>query len=300
MQDENESSFVDDFIPFHDLQSDDNSSFLIRSILKNVDPVQMREGPHRHNYQELLWIKSGYGRHKIDENILEIEANTFYFVAKGQVHYFIKGDDLEGYLIRFTDDFLQSNILSPRLNYQVNLFNHFAIHQGLTVEAEDLEAFENIMGRMQIEFNQNRFGKETMLCHLLCQLLISLERVRQQTTHQRPLPSKNAEFYEKFVVLLEEKFNEEHQVSYYSHQLGVTPRKLSDICRRFNGKTAKVMIRDRLVLEAKRYLHFTNASIKEISYALGFQDPSYFSKVFRVGTGVPPYEFKRPGGFFDL
>jgi len=72
----------------------------------------------------------------------------------------------------------------------------------------------------------------------------------------------------------------------------VTPRQLSEIGKRFLGRTAKRMIEERLVLEAKRLLRFTDRPVKRVAYDLGYDDPSHFSKVFKRLTDQAPQDFK--------
>jgi len=285
-------SSIDEDIPFLDIGNDRSKSFMIRPILRNIDPIILNEGPHRHNYQELLWIKEGSGRHEIDQEILEITPATFYLISKGHVHHFIEGKDLDGFTLRFTDDFLLDGFLGEGWNYRATLFSHFAIHSGLTIDAEDIERFSFLLGQMSLEFNQENFGRIPILRHMLGQLLLLLERNRQsKVQHQEP-QTWTAQIYQEFILLLEEQFGQSHHVSHYAGKLGITSRQLSDISRQFSGKTAKQIIQDRLILEAKRYLHYTNASVKEIAWELGYKDPSYFSKVFRNSENVAPHNYK--------
>ncbi|MFK7801040.1 MAG: helix-turn-helix domain-containing protein [Anaerolineae bacterium] len=283
---------IDEHIPFVDIGDDQSKSFMIRPIIRNVDPLIHDEGPHRHNYQELLWIKGGSGRHKIDQETLEITPATFYLIAKGHVHHFIEGLDLEGYTLRFTDDFLLEGFLGEGWNYRATLFSHFAIHSGLTIDAADIDRFSYLLSQMAAEFEEDNFGRIPILRHMLGQLLLLIERNRQtKVQHQEP-QTLTAQIYQEFILQLEEKFRQSHHVNYYAGRLGVTSRQLSDISRQFSGKTAKQIIQDRLMLEAKRYLHYTNASVKEIAWELGYKDPSYFSKVFRNSEHVAPHNYK--------
>lgn len=279
-------------IPFVNIGGDRSESFIIRPILRHVDPIALNEGPHRHNFQELLWIRDGSGRHKIDDHILEITPATFYLIAKGHVHYFTEGRNLEGFIIRFTDDFLLEGLLGEGWNYRATLFSHFAIHPGLTVDSGEISHFDNLLGQMQAEYEQQKFGRIPLLRHMLGQLLILLERHRQTTVQDREPKTWTAQIYQDFILKLEEQFRKAHHVSHYAADLGVTSRQLSDICREFSGKTAKQIIQDRLIVEAKRYLHYTNASVKEIAWELGYKDPSYFSKVFRNSENVAPHNYK--------
>src|SRR5690606_22538331 len=91
----------------------------------------------------------------------------------------------------------------------------------------------------------------------------------------------NLTIFQEFITALEDNFRQEHSVSFYAEQIHMTPRQLSDIVKTCTGKTAKTLILERIILEAKRHLQHTNASIKEIAFALGFKDSSYFSKVFK-------------------
>lgn len=278
-------------IPFLEIGSE-ASSFHIRPILRQVDPIAMDEPPHRHNFQELIWIKSGSGEHKLDEQVLDIKPRTFYLIAKGQVHYFTQGIDLDGYVIRFTDDFLLDESGVGDWDYRLTLFNHFAVHHSLTIAVEDLRLFEGLILRMEREQEGNRFGRITLLRHLLSILLIQLERTRQQSADDQPPLSPHAATYQLFLTHLDRDYKQHHHVQYYADLQHITPRQLSSIVRRFSGRTAKQQMQDRLILEARRYLQHTNASVKEVAFTLGFHDPSYFSKVFKQAVGVSPHAYK--------
>ena len=274
------------------LEIGSNASFHIRPILRQVDPVAIDEPPHRHNFQELIWIKSGSGEYKLDDKVLNIRPLTFYLIAKGQIHYFTQGVDLDGYVIRFTDDFLLDESGVKDWDYRLTLFNHFAVHQSLTIAKDDLRQFEGLILRMVREQEGDEFGRVTLLRHLLSILLIQLERARRYSADEQPTLSANAAIYQAFLMQLERDFKLHHHVQHYADLQYITPRQLSSIVRRFSGKTAKQQVQDRLMLEARRLLQHTNASVKEVAFSLGFQDPSYFSKVFKQAAGVSPHAYK--------
>ncbi|MGB1249733.1 MAG: AraC family transcriptional regulator [Candidatus Promineifilaceae bacterium] len=280
----------DSGIPFLEIGS--SASFHIRPILRHVDPIAIDEPPHRHNFQELIWIKSGSGTHKLDEQTLNIKPLTFYLIAKGQVHYFTQGIDLDGYVIRFTDDFLLDETGVGDWDYRLTLFNHFAVHHSLTIALDELRLFEGLILRMEREQEGEGFGRITLLRHLLSILLIQLERTRRKSADDQLPLSANATIYQAFLTDLERDFKRDHHVQHYADLQFITPRQLSGIVRRFSGKTAKQQIQERLMLEARRLLQHTNASVKEVAFSLGFQDPSYFSKVFKNATGVSPHAYK--------
>jgi len=241
-----------------------------------------------------MWFKSGCGRHAIDNQILEIQPCTFYLIAKGQVHQFLEGRNIEGYLIRFTDDFLPGIPSTQIRSYQVALFSNVAINHTLPIAEEDVRTLEVLLQQMSQEYERREeFGQYQTLRHLLSILLIKLERARRTLSREgHETAGYRDDVFQDFVALLEERYRTSHRVDDYAVALGITPRQLSETLRHFLGKTAKQVIEERLALEAKRYLKYTNLSVKEIAFTLGYKDPSYFSKVFKRLAGAAPQAYR--------
>lgn len=242
-----------------------------------------------------MWVQTGNGHHTIDNTLLKITPNTFYLIAKGQVHHFIEGYDLVGYLVRFTDDFLLESATSTAWNYRVALFNHVSVHHTLPIgEAGDGE-YELLFSLMMAEQErQEAYGKADLLRHLLSALLLKLERLRRLWAEALVAEDDGGQtaVLHAFFQLLEANYHQTHHVGDYAAELSITPRQLSRTLQQLLGKSAKQLIEDRLMLEAKRYLMHTNYSVKETAYRLGYKDPSYFSKVFKRATGVVPQDYR--------
>lgn len=266
-------------------------AFHIRPIMRHINPATHDEPPHRHNFQELIWINSGSGQHQIDQSVIDIMPQTFYLISLGQVHYFLHGEELDGYVVRFTDDFLSAT-WGLGWDYRMTLLSHFAIHRSLTLDSDGIAMCENLLGQMEREYLNDAFGRETVLRHLLSLLLLVLERTRLEVGQESAELSQHAQTYQQFLADLEGDYKMAHDVEHYARKQHITPRNLSSIVMEFTGKTAKKVITARLLLEARRYLQHTNASVKEIAYALGYHDASYFSKVFKQGMGVSPHAYK--------
>ena len=83
-----------------------------------------------------------------------------------------------------------------------------------------------------------------------------------------------------------------HDVSSYSERLNISNRKLSDVLKLFVGKSSADVIRERIVTEAKRALMYSGQTVQEIAFELGFEDPFYFSKIFKKVTHQSPKDFK--------
>ncbi|MDR3713504.1 MAG: helix-turn-helix domain-containing protein [Puia sp.] len=103
----------------------------------------------------------------------------------------------------------------------------------------------------------------------------------------------------KFNLLVEAHFKSEHSVSFYAQQLCKSPKTLSNLFALFNQKPPSQIIQDRIVMEAKRLLRYTDQSIKHITFDLGFEDLPYFSNFFKKNTGSSPSDFRNQPGRSD-
>ncbi|MGB1288226.1 MAG: helix-turn-helix domain-containing protein [Aggregatilineales bacterium] len=274
-------------IPYVSLEEEVGRSFDIRPIQRDIDPEDL----HRHSFQELLWIRTGTGEQRIDDHVLKIQKNTFYLISRGQVHHFMTGIGLDGYVLRFADDFLPGESQGIFPDYRTTLFGHFSVHHMLQPDSDNIAIVQGLMDRMWVELQQDEAGKVQMLRHLLSMLLILLERARQNLPQEYRASHNTMYIYQEFVALLETEFRQQHSVTYYARSMHLTPRQLSEIVKKSAGKSAKTLIQERIILEAKRLLRYSNASVKEIAYQLGFKDPSYFSKVFKQVEGESPSRY---------
>ena len=98
--------------------------------------------------------------------------------------------------------------------------------------------------------------------------------------------------FRRFEALLEQHFREHWTVSRYAAALSVTPTHLSRLTRSATGNAASQLILERTIREARRNLVYTNLPISGIAYALGFNDPAYFSRLFSAATGLSPRRFR--------
>jgi AraC-like DNA-binding protein len=96
----------------------------------------------------------------------------------------------------------------------------------------------------------------------------------------------------RFNQLVDEYYDQLHQVKEYAELTGDSPVQLNRAIKEVTGKTASEIIIERLILEAKRLLLFSDLSNKEVAYKLGYEDPSYFARIFRKRTGLAPTDFR--------
>lgn len=265
-------------------------AFTIRKIRANFDAATIDEHPHRHEFIEVLYIKSGSGKHEIDGKEYDLAANTVYVISKGQVHHFLYAKNLEGTLIRFHDSILPS-IQSSKEGFYYNLLFALRNHNELSIESSDSHLVELLLTRMLQEYaaQPSKTLDLSLIQHLFYPILILLNRyvVTKSTTQDY-----DQDLFAQFTNILEKSFKQHHDLSFYAEEMGITTRKLTTICREKSGKSAKKIINERVLTGAKRLIKYTSLPLKEIIDLLGFKDVGYFCRYFKKSTGMTPSEYK--------
>lgn len=253
------------------------------------------EMPHRHNFQELIWIRSGHGRHAIDGHSCELSPGTCYFVAKGQVHQFLEARNVEGSVVRFAEELIADLRGVDESGFPLAWFNSVGAARGVRLDAAANAELGQLFALMAGEYRRPaEAGRREILGALLRIALVKLGRMLLRShAPASAADGPRTELFRAFVLLLESEFARHHGVAHYAAGLGVPQRRLAEATHLCVGRSPKQVIEDRLLLEAKRLLQFTGRPTKEIAYDLGFQDPAYFSKVFRRLARCSSRDYRR-------
>jgi len=131
-----------------------------------------------------------------------------------------------------------------------------------------------------------------MLRTILKRLIIKITRLaKSQTECYRQFAEDKLDIVRKFNLLLEVNFRTQHEVQFYAQALNKSPKTLTNLFCLYNYPSPSKLIQRRIILEAKRYLYYTDKSAKEVAAELGFTSAAHFSRFFKVGAGVNFSEF---------
>ena len=246
----------------------------------------------QHNFQ-IIWITSGSGIFHIDMQHFNILSSQLFCILPGEVHLIEAAEELEGYVISFTKNFLSSGDIDPDMAHHpggiTQLFEHCRAIQARKDSIPDMAL---IMERLLKEYNSSDAFRLELLRRYFKIFLIYLSR--QLDTNGLPANhSYTVGLVQKFMDLLNNNFKEMRMVADYARQLAVTPNYLNESIKKSTGYPASYHIRQRIALEAKRQAAYSDVCMKEIAYHLGFSDSAHFSKFFKNTTGMNFTDFKK-------
>ncbi|MDF2187325.1 helix-turn-helix transcriptional regulator [Paraflavitalea sp. CAU 1676] len=250
------------------------------------------ELPHRHSYFVIIWVKSGSGVHFIDVDKYELENNTVYCLTPGQIHQLKVNGPVDGYVISFTADFITVNEDNINLLFNTGLFYTFSHSPVIHVSPEMEEDMKGAVDKMLKEYSNFFLLRSEILRGYLKIFLIYLTRQFEGVDTQAQQP-RNVELAKKFLSLLEQQYTTKKMVADYADQLAVTPNYLNEVVKKVSGFPASHHIQQRIILEAKRQAAYSEVSMKEIAWHLGFDDVAHFSKFFKNVSGTSFSDFRK-------
>tara|TARA_R110002050_G_scaffold261610_2_gene401814 strand:- start:1473 stop:2075 length:603 start_codon:yes stop_codon:yes gene_type:complete len=194
-----------------------------------------------------------------------------------QVHNWSYSKESKGYILVFDKHFTNEFLL------ELMSIAFFDLKPRSTELLKSL--FENLIKESKL--NDNLSEKSIILG--INYLLLHLTRLASDLEYNKKTKPTTIL---KFSKLVTESISKNLTVKEYANQLHLTVEKLNELCKESYGQNPKKIILEKKMTEAKRLLHFTDLSVKEIAFQLGFEDSSYFSRIFKQKTKLSPSDFK--------
>ncbi|MEM7334895.1 MAG: helix-turn-helix transcriptional regulator [Chloroflexota bacterium] len=259
--------------------------------IEELHEIATRPIPHRHTFYVVFWVTEGSGMHYLDFAGDEIQPNSIHFVGPGQIHYWDIENEMKGFVILFESDlFLEKS--DQQLLEQLDFFHAINGVSVLYPAPPDIAWFQKVNEQLEIEFQQANFGRTQAVESWLRLLLISAQRLVVDHSAGRGDIPADKQLANRYIQLVEQNAIAHPKVNWYADKLAVTVGHLSKSVKNALGMTAGCLLRDRIVLEAKRLLVHTDNTAAEIALQLNFEDASYFGRFFKRETGQTPNQFR--------
>ena len=248
--------------------------------------------PHRHSFYHMVFFTEGTGKHTIDFNHFQVHPYQIYFMVPGQVHSWNFEGKVDGYVINFSNGFFKSFLLRPdyidSFSFLTGDTQRSVINLPDQIRDSIIALFENLVSQSRSSFSQGA----DMVRLLLLQIFIHIEQGYFSDDKSNSL-SQNNVLLRNFRKLIELNFLELKLPGEYAALLYISPNHLNALCKEHLGMQAGELVRERIVLEAKRLLVNMDVSVSEIAYKLNFSDNSYFAKFFKKEVGMTPDAFRK-------
>lgn len=229
----------------------------------------------------LLWFTRGQGRITVGGLTRGYGAHNAVLVPAGVMHGFEVGPQTFGTALFFGQG---DSVALPQGPL------HLRIR-----DAQPQGELTTILDNIQRELDSTRPGHDRAARHHLGLLGVWLERQVEIAQGDAARPAAAQRLARRYAELLERDFRSGQGVGDYARTLGVTPTHLSRVCNQTCGRSASDLLHDRVIFEARRLLAETRIPVGDVSRALGFTSPAYFTRAFQSRTGKTPSGFRKSG-----
>lgn len=233
------------------------------------------EWPHRHSFYSFVWFSKGSGFYVVDFQEVEIKPQRLFLVNTKQIHNWEYSSNSEGFVLMFDSIF----------GRELGITN---LPSSIDIPIFYIPILKNCFSYLINEYDLKDDLSERNIKTGIQYLYSIIKRITMQS--QVAIHKHNL-LMEKLRMLILEKESSQLSVEQYATLLHISSEELNEICKDSTGLSTKKYILDLKITEAKRLLLFSNLNINEISFHLGFEDPSYFSRLFKKKVNLTPSEF---------
>lgn len=248
--------------------------------------------PHKHDFYHLVYFSKGSGTHSIDFIEFPVKPGQIYFMIPGQVHEWHFKTKPDGFIVNFSVEYMNLLLANTRYFDQFRFFSGNAQDQVVQLEPDSRKEVEQLLQIITREGAAEKAWKDDFIRTALIQLFILVSRCAGYEEKSDAI-NYNSVLLKNFQQLINIHFREKKLTRDYAALLYVTPNHLNALCKDITGRSAGELIRERIILEAKRMLVNASLNIAEIADELSFEDHSYFSKFFKKYAGITPEQFRK-------
>jgi AraC-like DNA-binding protein len=246
-----------------------------------------------HPYIKILFLKKG-SHITIDFNKYKLPQDALFFINVNQWYQLGTADACNGSLIYYNRDFYCVEIHDKEVSCDGILYNNVYEIPVVYLSKEESKQVQQLLDEIVQEIKNDEPAMEEMIRILLKKLIIIATRIWKKEHEIATIEAReDIEFLRKFSQLVELHYKKLHTVADYANMLNLSPKILHKHITKNGQASPNDLIKERIILEAKRLLAHTGLSVKEIGYSLGYEDPAYFVRLFTKQAGTSPVEFRK-------
>lgn len=284
-----------DAIPqYHFYKTKYGEELLIDLVELEVIKKYLSDHPaHYLTYYDITLITEGEGWFRLDDTLYQVKPGDVLFSVPNRFREWDTSNIINGYALIFEEEFLLSFFNDPDFLKNISfLSKKSSTAAKLSLNDEDYIVIRKLTEDVSCEIGSAAPNDNHILRAILYRILKSLDRIYIRENSVEEVDVRNR-YIIRFYELLDIHYREFHSVRYYADKLCITSDYLNQLIHKESHISTKQVIRDRLIIEAKKLLLYTKISVSEISDVLHFESPSYFIRFFRKHTGFSPLNFRQ-------
>jgi len=275
---------------------------LISLINNATTQVEFNRPSHSHvlKFYKISYRPKFSGKIKYGQGHYDFDEGGLLFAAPNQVIGSNNANETREcslYTLLIHPDFLWNYPLAKRIK-QYGFFS-YAANEGLHLSDQEKETIISVFKMIEEELNSriDDHSQDVIVSQIELLLTYADRFYKRQFITRKAVSSDLLQQLER---ILDAYFADERSltdgvptVQYLAETLNLSPSYLSDMLRFLTGQNAQQHIHHKLIEKAKEKLSATSLSVSEVAYALGFEHPQSFSKLFKTKTNLSPLEFRR-------
>jgi AraC family transcriptional regulator, transcriptional activator of pobA len=279
-----------DTIPFHKLAESTDRGYHLKRISSESDEVRgaMEMGAHRDDHYIFILQEKGLSAGMIDFHLFRLKENSVLYILPGQVHSYTKAEQrMEGWFLAIDADIIPSDLRSV-------LEDPLLMRKPFVATAAEMGMMGQCAGlAFTLDCREGSACSRQAVYSLLTSLIALVaglyERRRAAGVVEATRPQAIAR---EFRLLLAKEYKALKSPADYAEALHLSAPYLNEAVKEATGCTVSYWIQQEIILEAKRLLFHSPCSVKEIAYQLGYEDHTYFSRLFKKASGRTPGDFR--------
>lgn len=244
--------------------------------------LQMFLKPYKLSYYCFVFVYQGTSSYKVDLKDATVSDGQVLFALPNQIFSnYPKNEDERSFKFAFDESTLA--LLPNAYPFLLNPFNSNTITFDPVTKQRVKTVFSTLFELLHSSAKQHH--TDVILAHLNTLLTELNSAYFQQQGNDDTFSDMKISKYLAFKIAVETHLTDQHDVHTIAKKLAMTTTSLYSVVKEFSGISPKEWMTNRLMQEAQRKLKYSKLSVKELAYELGFNDPGYFSRVFKKSTG---------------